>query len=81
MQFTLHLGNEVFAFWRQSNDRSQSIFCIHNVTNKRIKIPLSMVNLIANESWHNLLTGKRYDKRGAKIKLDPYEFIWITNRG
>ena len=31
-QFTLHFEQSLFAFWRQSQDRTQSIFCIYNVT-------------------------------------------------
>jgi len=46
-QFTLHLGDEIFGFWRQSPRRDQSIFCIHNITDKTITIPLSSINLIS----------------------------------
>ena len=31
-QFTLQLNNDFFGIWRQSIDRSQSIFCISNLT-------------------------------------------------
>ena len=36
-QFTLQLGDLFFGIWRQSIDRSQSIFCISNLTNKKQK--------------------------------------------
>ena len=29
-QYTLQLGAGLFGFWRQSNDRRQSIFCLFN---------------------------------------------------
>ena len=31
-QFTLQIGEGLFAFWRQSTDRTQSIFAVHNCT-------------------------------------------------
>ena len=33
-QFTLHLGDQLFGFWRQSLDRQQSIFCISNISDQ-----------------------------------------------
>ena len=30
-QYTLHISDDIFAFWRQSINRDQSIFCISNV--------------------------------------------------
>ena len=33
IQFTLHLGLQLFGFWRQSLDKQQSIFCVSNITN------------------------------------------------
>ena len=80
VQYTLHLGDDVFAFWRQSIGRDQSIFCIYNVTDKDVEIPLSSVNLIGLEQWSDLITNKPYDVSGESILLKPYEFIWITNK-
>ena len=36
-QFTLQLGDIFFGIWRQSIDRSQSIFCISNLTKQKTK--------------------------------------------
>ena len=49
-QFTLQLGDNFFGLWRQSIDRSQSIFCISNLTNKSQKISLLDVNLISTKT-------------------------------
>ena len=57
-QFTLQLGDNFFGLWRQSIDRSQSIFCISNLTNKSQKISLLDVNLISTNNWFDLLTKK-----------------------
>ena len=80
VQFTLNLGNDVFAFWRQSHARDQSIFCIHNVTNKTVNIPLSSVNLISLETWTDIISGQEYNDLHDDLKLAPYEFVWLTNR-
>jgi len=79
-QFTLHLGEEVFGFWRQSPKRDQSIFCIHNVTNKEVTIPLSSINLISIDSWSDLISGKDFDNLQEDLIIQPYGFVWITNK-
>jgi sucrose phosphorylase len=45
-QFTLHLGNQLFGFWRQSADRRQSIFCVSNISREPQTLQLSDINLI-----------------------------------
>src|SRR5690554_5390591 len=39
-QFTLHLGLQLFGFWRQSMRREQSIFCIHNISDEVQQVAL-----------------------------------------
>ena len=80
IQYTLHLGSSVFAFWRQSINRDQSIFCIFNVTNKPVSIPLASVNLISLETWLDLNTGKSYSTGQETIELPPCGFVWLTNK-
>ena len=58
-QFTLQLGDALFGFWRQSMDRAQSIFAIHNVTDQEILIPVMSLNLIGGDHWADLLS-RRY---------------------
>ena len=38
-QFTLHMGDQVFSFWRQSVDRRSNIFCLNNVSGEEQRIP------------------------------------------
>jgi len=78
-QFTMHFATNLFAFWRQSMDRAQSIFCIYNVTNKECSFALQDVNLVQTQEWHDLVTGERYTDFRQEIVLGPYQFIWITN--
>ncbi|MEP5837481.1 MAG: sugar phosphorylase [Marinobacter sp.] len=79
-QFTLHLGTEVFAFWRQSVDRSQSIFCLYNVTDSTQVLNLSDINLIGTECWRDLVSGRDYNDLTARMQLAPYQAVWLTNR-
>ena len=79
-QFTLHLDESLFAFWRQSQDRQQSIFCIHNISNKDCSIALRDINMIELDNWRDLISGYKYLDYRETISLKPYEFVWITNR-
>ncbi len=79
-QFTLHLGLQLFGFWRQSLDRKQSIFCISNVTDKPITLLLSELNLIVTETWLELISATEITNITQSIALTPYQTVWITNR-
>ncbi|MFT6433618.1 MAG: sucrose phosphorylase [Candidatus Azotimanducaceae bacterium] len=79
-QYTLHLGEGIFSFWRQSRRREQSIFCIHNITNQAIDFSLTSVNLIDTQRWIDLFTGTYFDDLTALTTLAPYQCLWLTNR-
>ncbi|PRZ47569.1 sugar phosphorylase [Tritonibacter scottomollicae] len=78
-QFTLQLDDRVFALWRQSLDRAQSIFALHNVSADGVILPPGALNLIEGEDWQDLLSGEgvTWD---AEITLAPYQCRWITNQ-
>lgn len=78
-QFTMHLGTEVFAFWRQSINRDQSIFCLSNVTNQERIINLADINLIGTDEWNDLISGDVYSDLGDQLCLKPYQSVWISN--
>jgi len=81
-QFTLNSGDDrVFAIWRQSLDRSQSIFALHNVSKDQIDLPSHRLNLIEDETWRDLLTGEQVAMADGLITLAPYQCRWITNTG
>ena len=79
-QFTMHFDDSLFAFWRQSQDRAQSIFCIYNVTNQVQQFALKDVNLIELDDWRDLISGHQYVDPREDIVLQPYAFVWITNK-
>ncbi len=80
-QYTLHpMNNSLFAFWRQSIYREQSIFCINNLSNRTQVLQLSDINLICIEPWYDLLTGQIIEDITAQFILEPYQSAWITNK-
>ncbi|MFT5936618.1 MAG: sucrose phosphorylase [Pseudohongiellaceae bacterium] len=78
-QFTLHLGTEVFAFWRQSMNRDQSIFCLSNVTDQVQLVNLADINLISTDSWRDLISDENIADLGSQLHLQPYQTLWISN--
>lgn len=78
-QFTLHLGNELFGFWRQSMDRRQSIFCISNIADEAAVMSYSDINLISDEPWYDLVTSKELRLSEGALTLAPYQTCWISN--
>ncbi|MDB4048735.1 sugar phosphorylase [Luminiphilus sp.] len=78
-QFTLHLGDHLFGFWRQSLDRRQSLFCIHNLSAREQTLSLSQLNLVVNYSWRELISGKSLEVDLPEWTLTPYQTLWITN--
>ena len=79
-QFTLTLVDQIHGVWRQSLDRHQSIFALHNVSDETVMVdPLSM-NLIDDEHWVDLLSGEVIDLSAEAFEMAPYQCRWITNR-
>ena len=78
-QFTLHITEQLFGFWRQSMDRTQSIFCIYNISDEAQSLLLSSLNLIVTDDWRDLISGQRYDPSTQRIDVAPYQTVWITN--
>lgn len=79
-QFTLHLDERIFGIWRQSLERDQSIFALHNVSKDTVLVSPLSINLISGEVWIDLLTGEEIAHGGADIELAPYQCRWITNQ-
>lgn len=80
VQYTLHLGDEIFGFWRQSQRRDQSIFCLHNVTDTEVTIPIAAINLISLDTWVDLISGKDFSDIRQDVVLQPYQYVWLTNK-
>jgi sucrose phosphorylase len=79
IQFTLHLGDSIFAYWRQSHDRKQSVFCISNISDLAQEFMLSDINLVSTDDWHDLISGEKMTHQNMLIQLAPYQTLWISN--
>lgn len=79
-QFTLQLGDQLFGFWRQSLGRSQSIFCVFNISDEPQMMRLSDLNLIGTDSWIDLISGETISLEDLEYELSPYQSLWISNR-
>ena len=79
IQFTLHLGLEIFGVWRQSMDREQDVFCISNVTDVAQAVPLENVNLVSTVEWRDLISGSSVVEGQSHIELEPYQTVWLSN--
>lgn len=79
-QFTLQLGDEICAFWRQNLARDQSIFAINNITDKEQTIFLRDLNLIVTDKWMDLISGDEITENQTLITLKPYQSVWLTNK-
>ena len=79
-QFTLpSTDDRVLAIWRQSLDRHQSIFALHNVSADTVTVPEEALNLIEDLTWIDLLSGDHIGS--GDITLAPYQCRWISNTG
>jgi len=79
-QLTLQLDDRLLGIWRQSLDRRQSIFALHNVSEEAVEIEAWQLNLIDDEDWRDLLSGEAVQSDGRLI-LAPYQVRWISNIG
>jgi sucrose phosphorylase len=77
-QFTLDFGDTFFGFWRQSQDRTQSIFCITNMTHTKQSLDTSKINMTSINEWCDLLTDKPV-RVGSILNFAPYQTVWISN--
>ena len=79
VQFTLHLGSNLYGIWRQSLDKKQSIFCISNLTDEVVNLSLLDLNLIGFDHWRDIITETDIDDITSEIELRPYQTMWLTN--
>ena len=80
-QYTLHpLNRALFAFWRQSITRDQSIFSVHNLSDQPQELRLADLNLVSTDSWIDLISGDKFEDIRDVYTLQPYQSVWITNK-
>jgi sucrose phosphorylase len=78
-QYVLHLGEGVFAFWRQSLDGKQSIFALHNISDQAQCINMAELNLLSTDTWTDLISGTAFHDHHCTLTLTPYQCLWLAN--
>lgn len=79
-QTVLHLGDAIFAFWRDSPGH-QSIYSLSNITDQMQEITIADINLTPTGDWKDLISGKkiRSNDPGSRIELQPYQTLWLNH--
>ena len=72
---TLNLSPKIFCFKRVSIDKKQTIICITNLSSK---VQFPKIDRKYNK-WKNLLDNKSFFISDGKLKLDPFQTIWLSN--
>ncbi len=67
------------AFWRQSINRNQSIFCLSNITDHEQVINLSDINLVTTDAWTDIISGDCFSVADSQLVLAPYQCVWLSN--
>ena len=72
---TLNMGSKIFCFQRKSIDKKQSIICLTNLSSKAQYVPLNK----KFRSWKNLINQKLYILPNKRLKLEPFQTVWLSN--
>lgn len=78
-QTVLHLGDEIFAFWREDHSTKQSIFALNNVSDQPQEITVADINLTPKGKWRDLIGHVEVDSEDNVLVLQPYQCVWLTN--
>lgn len=78
-QFALHVGNQIFALWRQSLDQEQCIFALNNISSIPQTLAFDEINVPPAQQWRDLITGRVYDDPMTILEIAPYQTIWLSN--
>jgi len=81
-QTVLHLGDAIFAFWREDPEHQQSVYSLSNVTDQPQMINVADINLTPSGLWEDLLSNTVIDNNAsdAPLQLQPYQTIWLSHR-
>jgi sucrose phosphorylase len=78
LQHVLELDSAIFGLLRSVRDSSQSVLCLHNVTECAVRIAFKLPGK-ANAHWSDLLgSSTQCSASGDKyqIRLSPYQVFW-----
>jgi sucrose phosphorylase len=73
-QQVFNLDKRVFSILRTSQDRSESILCIINISNVDVKLQVDR-KIISPAKRVDILTGEEYSLES--LVLEPYQVLWL----
>ena len=76
LRSNINFGPKIFGFKRQSLDKKQTILCITNLSSK-VQSPKIDYKFI---KWKNLLNFKDDHILHQKIRLEPFQTVWLSNK-
>jgi sucrose phosphorylase len=78
-QHVLYLGDGFIGFSRNSDDESQFVYCISNITGSAQSIALTSLNLHHDYRFMDLITGCSISVEQEDIVLEAYQTLWLSN--
>ena len=72
---TLNMGSKIFCFQRTSIDKKQTIICVTNLSSNAQYLLLNK----KFRNWKNLINQKVYILPNKKLKLQPFQTVWLSN--
>ncbi len=72
---TINMGSKIFCFQRTSIDKKQIIICITNLSSKDQYLLLDR----KFRNWKNLIDRKIHILPNKKLKLEPFQTVWLSN--
>ena len=72
----MNMGSKIFGFKRQSLDKKQTILCITNLSSKTQSQKINYKFL----KWTNLLNYNNNHIFNQKIRLEPFQTVWLSNK-
>lgn len=77
-QETIHLNDRLFCFWRISTDQQQRILAVSNITSEVQVLQLPKHPLADGSGfWRDLIERTAIGKNTRKLKLYPYQSVWL----
>ena len=76
LRSNMNMGPKIFGFKRQSLDKKHTILCITNLSSKTQSQKINYKFL----KWTNLLNYKNDHIFNQKIRLKPFQTVWLSNK-
>ncbi len=83
-QKILNISDDLFVVLRYTQDQNEMILTLTNVTSKRVKVKMNLLEwgILGNYHWHDLIGRKSYETENhiLELTLQPYDVLWLKAR-